>query len=153
MVAVRSAVGSQRYHLRWPAVDFSKLSSNERMAVIASAVVLVLGIVSLVNDWGSLLSVPVLAALIVLGGILLPQLAPTVNLPAPKGLVMLLGGAAAALFWVIATISWLDWIFGHLGAFDTLQFLVGLVASLVMAWAGWKAYQATGGSVGEAAPR
>ena len=134
-------------------MDFSKLSSNERMAVFASAVVLVLGIVSLVNDWGSLLIVPVLAALVVLGGILLPQLAPTVNLPAPKGLVMLLGGAAAALFWVIAAISWLDWIFGHLGSFDTLQFLVGLVASLVMAWAGWKAYQAAGGSVGEAAPR
>ena len=135
-------------------MDFSKLSSNERTAVIASAVVLVLGIVSLVNDWGSLLIVPVLAALIVLGGILLPQLAPTVNLPAPKGLVMLLGGAAAALFWVIAAISWLDWIFGHLGAFDTLQFLVGLVAALIMAWAGWKAFQATtGGNVGEAAPR
>jgi len=134
-------------------VDLSKLSSYERMAVLASAVVLVLGIVSLVNDWGSLLIVPVLAALIVLGGILLPQLAPTVNLPAPKGLVMLLGGAAAALFWVIAAISWLDWILGHLGAFDTLQFLVGLVASLVMAWAGWKAYQTAGGSVGEAAPR
>lgn len=134
-------------------MDFSKLSPNERTAVIASAVVLVLGIVSLVNDWGSLLIVPVLAALIILGGILLPQLAPTVNLPAPKGLVMLLGGAAAALFWVIAAISWLDWIVGHLGAFDTLQFLVGLVASLVMAWAGWKAYQAAGGSVGAAAPR
>ena len=134
-------------------MDLSKLSSYERMAVLASAVVLVLGIVSLVNDWGSLLIVPVLAALIVLGGILLPQLAPTVNLPAPKGLVMLLGGAAAALFWVIAAISWLDWILGHLGAFDTLQFLVGLVASLVMAWAGWKAYQTAGGSVGEAAPR
>ena len=134
-------------------MDFSKLSSNERMAAFASAVVLVLGIVSLVNDWGSLLIVPVLAALIVLGGILLPQLAPTVKLPAPKALVMLLGGAAAALFWVIAAISWLDWIFGHLGAFDTLQFLVGLVASLLMAWAGWKAYQAAGGSVGEAAPR
>ena len=134
-------------------MDLSKLSSYERMAVLASAVVLVLGTVSLVNDWGSLLIVPVLAALIVLGGILLPQLAPTVNLPAPKGLVMLLGGAAAALFWVIAAISWLDWILGHLGAFDTLQFLVGLVASLVMAWAGWKAYQTAGGSVGEAAPR
>lgn len=79
-------------------MDFSKLSSNERTAVFASAVVLVLGIVSLVNDWGALLMVPVLGALVVLGGILLPQLAPTVTLPAPKGLVMLLGGAAAALF-------------------------------------------------------
>ena len=45
-------------------MDFSKLSSTEQMAVIASAIVLVLGIVSLVNDWGSLLIVPVLAALI-----------------------------------------------------------------------------------------
>ena len=133
-------------------MDFSKLSANERMAVGAAAVVLVTGIVSVVNDWGSLIIVPILAALVVLGGILLPQLAPTVTLPAPKPLVMLLGGAAAALFWVIAAVSWLDWIAGHLGSFDTLQFLVGLVASLVMAWAGWRAYQAAG-SVGESAPR
>ena len=133
-------------------MDFSKLSSNERTAVLASAVVLVLGIVSLVNDWGAMLIVPVLGAMVVLGAILLPQLAPTMNLPAPKGLVMLLGGAAAALFWVIATISWLDWIVNHLGSFDTIQFLVGLVASLVMAWAGWTAFQAAGAAVGEPAP-
>lgn len=133
-------------------MDISKLSSNERTAVIAAAVVLVTGIVSVINDWGSLIIVPILAALVVLGGILLPQLAPTVTLPAPKALVMLLAGAAAALFWVIAAVSWLDWIFGHLGSFDTLQFLVGLAASLVMAWAGWRAYQGAG-SVGESAPR
>jgi hypothetical protein len=133
-------------------MDFSKLSANERMAVGAAAVVLVTGIISVINEWGSVLIVPILAALVVLGGLLLPQLAPNVTLPAPKPLVMLLGGAAAALFWIIAAIDWLDWIAGHLGSVDTLQFLVGLAASLVMAWAGWRAYQGAG-SVGESAPR
>jgi hypothetical protein len=60
--------------------------------------------------------------------------------------------AVAALFWIIATVSWLDWIVGHLATFDTLQFLVGLVASLVLAWAGWQAYQGSTGTTNPSSP-
>ena len=44
----------------------------------------------------------------------------------------------------VTAIDWLDWIGEHFASFDTLQFLVGLVASLVMAWAGWRVYQEAG---------
>jgi hypothetical protein len=130
------------------AVDLSKLDANERMAAFAAAVVLVLGIVSIVNDWGALMIVPILGSLAVLAVLLLPQL----NLPVAKGLALVLAGAVAALFWIIATVSWLDWIVGHLATFDTLQFLVGLVASLVLAWAGWQAYQGSTGTTNPSSP-
>jgi hypothetical protein len=132
-------------------MDLSKLSSTERMAVFASAVVVVTGILSLMWNWGSLMLIAALAGAIVLGGILLPQLSPSTNLPAPKGLVMLGGGIVAAVAFVVTAIDWLGWIGDHLATFDTIQFLVGLVASLVMAWAGWRAYQESG-RMGSAAP-
>jgi hypothetical protein len=129
-------------------VDLSRLDANERMAAMAAGVVLVLGIVSIVNDWGALMIVPILGALAVLAVLFLPQ----VNLPAPRGLTLLLAGAVAALFWIIAAVSWLDWIVGHLATFDTLQFLVGLVAAIVLAWAGWQAYQASPGTPDPSSP-
>ncbi|HEY8170861.1 MAG TPA: hypothetical protein VIH24_07160 [Candidatus Limnocylindria bacterium] len=132
-------------------MDLSKLSSSERMAVFASAVVVITGILSLVWNWGSLMLIAAIAGAVVLGGILLPQLSPSTNLPAPKGLVMLAGGIVAALAFIITAFDWLGWIGDHLATFDTIQFLVGLVASLVMAWAGWRAYQESG-HVGSAAP-
>jgi hypothetical protein len=123
----------------------SKLSSNEKMAVYASAVVVVTGIVSLVNDWGGLIILPLVAALGMLLVLFAPSIMPNNRLPGSKGSLMVILGGVAALFWVIAALTWLDWIFGHLGTFDTLQFLVGLIASLVMGWTGWQAFQAEGG--------
>jgi hypothetical protein len=115
-------------------MNLSKLSSNEKMAVYASAVVVVTGIVSLVNDWGGLIVLPLLAALGTLLVLFAPSIMPNNKLPGSKGSLMLILGGVAALFWVIAALTWLDWIFGHLGTFDTLQFLVGLIASLIMGW-------------------
>lgn len=123
----------------------SKLSSNEKMAVYASAVVVVTGIVSLVNDWGGLIILPLLAALGMLLVLFAPSIMPNTKLPGSKGSLMLILGGVAALFWVISALTWLDWIFGHLGRFDTIQFLVGLIGSLVMGWTGWQAFQAGGG--------
>ena len=125
-------------------MDLSRLSSSERMAVYASAVVVITGFLSVAWSWGTLMLLAAVAGLVVLGGILLPQLSPNTNLPAPKGLVMLGGGIVAAAVFVITAIDWIGWIGDHLATFDTLQFLVGLVASLVMAWAGWRAYQESG---------
>jgi hypothetical protein len=125
-------------------MDLSKLSASERLAVYASAVVVITGFLSVAWSWGTLMLLAAVAGLVVLGGILLPQLSPNTNLPAPKGLVMLGGGIVAAAVFVITAIDWLGWIGDHLATFDTLQFLVGLVASLVMAWAGWRAYQESG---------
>jgi hypothetical protein len=123
-------------------MDFARLDSNDRTAVIASAVVLVLGIVSFVNEWGNAMLLSIIGALAMLAFVFMPQLLPTTALPAPRGLLMLAAGGIAALFWLIAAIDWLGYIVDNLGNLDTLQFLVGFVASLVMAWAGWQAFQA-----------
>jgi hypothetical protein len=132
-------------------MDLSKLSSSERLAVFASAVVVITGILSFEGEWGPLVLVAALAGAVVLGGILIPVLSPSTYLPAPKGLVMLAGGIAAAVAFVVTAIQWLDWLGDYLATFDTIQFLVGLVASIVMAWAGWRAYQESG-RMGSATP-
>jgi len=126
-------------------MDFSKLSSNEKMAVFASVVVVVTAIVSLVNRWGGLIILPLLAALAMLLILFAPSIMPNTKLPGSKGSLMLVAGGVAAVFWLISALTWLDWIFGHLARFDTLQYLVGLAGSLVMGWTGWQAFQAEGG--------
>jgi hypothetical protein len=127
-------------------MDLSKLDATERMAGIAALVIAVLGVVSLMNDWGTLMLVPILAGLAVLAVLLQPQLSPSTTLPAPKPVVLVVAGVAAAVTWLMVAIDWLSWIVEHLATFDTLQFLVGLIASFVLAWAGWKAFQASRGS-------
>ena len=126
-------------------MDFSKLGSNEKMAVYGSVVVVVTGIVSLVNSWGGLIILPLLAALVMLLVLFAPSIMPNTKLPGSKGSLMLVAGGVAAVFWIISALTWLDWIFGHLATFDTLQYLVGLAGSLVMGWTGWQAFQAEGG--------
>jgi hypothetical protein len=132
-------------------MDLSKLSSNDRSAVFVAAVVVITGFLSLIWAWGTLMLLAGLAGLVVLGAVLLPQLSPSTNLPAPKGLVMLGAGVVAAVSFVVTAFDWIGWIGDHLATFDTIQFLVGLVASLVLAWIGWRAYQEAG-HVGSAAP-
>ena len=126
-------------------MTFSTLGSNEKMGVYASVVVLVTSIVSLVNDWGGWIVLPLLASVAMLLVLFQPSLMPATKLPGSKGTLLLVTGLVAALGWVIATIYWIDWITNHLGSLDTLQFLLGLVASLVMAWIGWQAFQGEGG--------
>jgi len=133
-------------------MDLSKLSSNERMALYASVVAVVTGIISVINDWGALIGLATVAAIGMLVVLLAPSMMPTVRLPGSKGSLLLVTGGVTAVAWVLGALTWLDWIFNHLGTFDTLQFLVGLVAALACGWTGWQAFQAEGGkfSVGMA---
>jgi len=126
-------------------MNFSKLSPNEKMAVYAAAVVVLTGIVSLARAWGGLIIIPLVAALVMLLVLFAPSIMPKAKLPGSKGTLMLVAGGVAAVFWLISALTWLDWIFGHLATFDTLQYLVGLAASLTMGWTGWQAFQGEGG--------
>ena len=132
-------------------MDLSKLSANERLAVFAGAIVVVSGVISLINNWGTLMLVALLAGAVVLGGLLIPVLSPGTNLPAPRGLVMLGGGVVAAVSYVVTAIDWLGWIGANIASFDAIQFIIGLAASLVLAWTGWRAYQESG-RMGSTAP-
>jgi hypothetical protein len=127
-------------------MNLSKLGANERTAAIAALVVLVLGVVSYANDWGAVMLVAIVAALAALALIFLPQVSPSTTLPIAKPLGLLVAGVVAAIAWLVATVDYLGWIFDHVATFDTLQFLVGLAAALVLAWAGWQAYAASRGS-------
>ncbi|MEX0710032.1 MAG: hypothetical protein WD116_02385 [Chloroflexota bacterium] len=126
-------------------MDNSKLNSNDKMALYASFVVVVTGIISITNDWGSLVALAMVGGIGMAVVLLAPSMMPTMRLPGSRGSLLLITGGVAAVAWGISALTWLDWIFRHLATFDTLQFLVGLVAALVCGWTGWQAFKAEGG--------
>jgi hypothetical protein len=131
---------------------FSALSANDRLAAIAALIVTITAVISLAWAWGILMVVPLLAAIGVLAIIFQARAAPNVKLPMPKGMLVLALGGVAALVWVLVTFQWLGYITENLLTIDTIQFLVGLVASVVLALAGWRAYQAESGTSAAAPP-
>jgi hypothetical protein len=131
---------------------FSALSANDRLAAMAAIIVAVTGIVSLFWRWGALMFVPTLAALAVLFIIFQARLAPNVKLPMTRGVLLLGLGGIAALVWLLVMFQWLDYITDNLATIDTIQFLVGLVAAVVLAFAGWRAYLADSGTAAVAPP-
>lgn len=130
----------------------STLNANDRLAAIAAIIVTITGVVSLFWQWGALMLVPTLAALAVLFILFQGRLAPNVKLPMTRGMLLLGLGAIAALVWVLVLFQWLGYITDNLVTIDTIQFLVGLVASVVLAFAGWRAYQADSGTSTAAPP-
>ncbi len=127
-------------------MDFSKLSSNDRTALIAAVIVTVTGLISVTNNWGVFMILSLLAGLAGVFIVLQPQLAPAMKLPAPKGLSLLGAGGVATVATGLTAIDWLGWIFDHLIAFDTIQFVAGLVAAVVLLYAGWMAYNGDRGT-------
>jgi len=121
---------------------FSALSGNDRMAAVAAVVALVCSVISLVWEWGALMFIPLLAAAGVLFVVFQARVAPNVTIPMARGMLLLVLGGAAALFWLIVTVQWINYILEPpIFTIDTIQFFIGLAASLVMAFAGWRAYQ------------
>ncbi len=131
---------------------FSALSANDRLAAIAAIIVTITGVVSLFWRWGGLMFVPTLAALAVLFVIFQARLAPNVKLPIPRGALLFGAGAIAAVVWVLVTFQWLGYITDNLVSIDVIQFFVGLAAAVVLAFAGWRAYQSGEGASAAAPP-
>jgi hypothetical protein len=123
-------------------MDFSKLSSNEKLATYGAVALVIAGIVS---NWGGLLWLSILAGLVALVIVFLPQISPTTTLPGSKGSLLVAAGGIAAAGAVIEILRYLEFFFRTLGDWQTLLFLVALVASLVLVWAGWQIFQAEGG--------
>lgn len=126
-------------------MDFSKLSSADKQVVYAAAAVVLLAIVALVRAWGGLVFLPLLGGLGALAVVFMPQMSPTTRLPGSRGSLLLISGAVAGVFWLLAALAWLDYIFGNLVRFDTILFLLGLAAALWLAWLCWQAFQGEGG--------
>lgn len=123
-------------------MDLSRLSGNEKLAVYGSIAVIVAGLIS---SWGGLRFLSILAAVGMLAVVFLPQLSPSTGLPGTKGTLMAALGIVAAVAAVLTALQWLG-AFGLLGWMYAITFLVALVGSLVMGWAGWQELQAEGGT-------
>lgn len=121
-------------------MDFSKLDQNERLALFGAIAVFLAGLIS---GWGGLLLLAVLAAIGMAIVVFLPQLSPSTSLPGSKGSLMAALGFVAAGSALITLLQWIGFI-GFFG-FNSLMFLIALIGSLVMAWAGWQELQAEGG--------
>jgi hypothetical protein len=131
---------------------FSALSGNDRTAAVAALIVVITGVISLAWRWGFLMFIPLLAGALVLFVLFQARIAPNVKLPLTKGMLMVGAGAAAALFWIIVTLQWVGYITDNLVSIDVIQFAIGLVASIVLAVAGYRAFQAEGGAAAASPP-
>jgi hypothetical protein len=125
-------------------MDLSKLSANDKLALYGSIAAIVGGIVS---TWGGALWISVVAGFGMLAVLFLPQLSPNTTLPGSKGSLMVVLGGAAGLFAALSALTWLGYIGLFFNSVSTILFLVALAGSLLMAWAGWKAFQAEGGKL------
>lgn len=122
-------------------MNFSTLSSNEKLAVYGAIAVIVGGIVGYGYGVGL---IAVLAAIGMLAIVFLPQMSPSTTLPGSKGSLMLLAGGIAGVLLVLALLVYAGSVFSNTSFADIL-FLVAVVGGVVMAWAGWQEFQAEGG--------
>ena len=126
---------------------FSTLSANDRLAAVAAAVVIITGLISIATAWGPLVFISLAAGVGALFVVLQPQIAPAVKLPMTKGVLLLGLGAIATVVLLVVALVWIDYILTPpIFVFDTIQFFIGVVAAIVMLFAGWRAYQAEKGT-------
>jgi hypothetical protein len=125
-------------------MDFSKLSSNDKLAVIGAG----LAIVGAVLAFGGGGSFGLLTGILMLVIVFLPQFSPNTTLPGSKGSLMLIvGGVSAigALFALLGILSFMGAIGGLYGGTWLIGLLLSTAGGLLMGWASWKEFQAEGG--------
>jgi hypothetical protein len=127
-------------------MEMSKLSAPERLAfysAVATVVGATVAAASYPRHWG-LTWLAALLGVAMLAIVFLPQVSPTTKLPGNKGSQMLVVGGVAGLLMAIVFLTTFTFTFE---GFDlqSLLFLVAVAGALVMARAGWQAFQADGG--------
>ena len=127
-------------------MDFSKLSSSEKLAVYGAVATVIGGAVaasSYPGHWGVtwLGAILGLAMLVI---IFLPQMSPTTKLPGKKGSLMVVVGGVAALLMAFVLLTTFRFTFEGFDV-SSLLFLISVAGAIVMGWAGWQAFQAEGG--------
>jgi len=125
-------------------MDFSKLSSNDKLAVYGA----VAAIIGAFLSFGGAGSFGILTSIAMLVIIFLPQLSPSTTLPGSKGSLMMIVGGVSALSAVLALFALLS-VFSAIGGLYGGTWIIGLVLSvaggLLMGWASWQTFQAEGG--------
>lgn len=126
-------------------MDFSKLSSNEKLAVYGAVAAIVGAFLGFGGIGGG--GFGLLPGIVMLAIIFLPQFSPSTKLPGSKGSLMLIVGGVSGIFALLALLGILT-VFGAF-AFYGGVFFVGLLLStaggLLMGWASWQEFQAEGG--------
>jgi hypothetical protein len=126
-------------------MDFSKLGQNERLAAMASAVLVITGLFAAASyRTYSVTWLAVIAALAMLFVVFQPQIASGVNLPGSKGSLMLVLGVVAGAIMVLSLLLTFSFVFSLFGLPDVF-YLIAVGAGVAMAWAGWQEFQAQGG--------
>ena len=128
-------------------MNFSTLSANDRLAAIAAAIVVITGLISIAQDWGALVFLSLAAGVVALFVVLQPQIAPAVKLPMTKGVLLLGMGAVSTVVLLVVALQWIDYILTPpIFVFDTIQYFIGVIAAVLLLFAGWRAYQAEKGT-------
>jgi hypothetical protein len=128
-------------------MNFSILSSNEKLAVYGSIAVIIGILIASGGFLGFGLGfLALIAAIAMLVIVFLPQMSGGTSLPGSKGTLMFAAGIIAAAVLVITLIQFLGFIGSFLGSLNGIFFLIAVVGSLVMAWAGWGELQTEGGT-------
>ena len=128
-------------------MNFNSLSSNEKLAAYGSIAVILGILIASGGFFGFGLGfLALIAAIAMLVIIFLPQMSAGTSLPGSKGTLMFAAGIIAAAVLVITLIQFLDFIGAFLGSVNGIFFLIAVIGSLVMAWAGWSELQTEGGS-------
>ncbi len=128
-------------------MDLKSLSSNDKLAVYGAIASIVGPLVSTIGLGFSVGWFTLLLGIGMLLIIFLPQRSPQTQLPGSKGSLMLLVGGIAGISALLGLLGVFG--LGFLGAFAGLWMLgslVGIAGGLLMAWAGWQAFQAEGGN-------
>jgi hypothetical protein len=128
-------------------MNFSALSAMDKRVAILAAVVAVTAVLSLALAWGFFMVISLVAGAAALWVVFQPQVTPAMKLPGSKGSLVTAAGAVATVAAILAALPWLT--NGYIGArfltFDVIQFMVGLIASVLLAWTGWQMLSGEGG--------
>jgi len=130
-------------------MNYRTMGAAAQRLLITGAVIAITALISFVDpagSWGGIMIVSLLAGLGAAYLAVQPQVAPSMKLPAPRGLSLLVLGAAATAASAIALLSYIKYVLNNLTDVYELIFLVGLVASAYLLWVGWTAYKAESGA-------
>jgi hypothetical protein len=126
-------------------MDFSKLSSNEKLAAIGAVAAIVGSVLSFSGIGGG--GFGLVTGILMLVIVFLPQFSPGTKLPGSKGSLMVLVGGISGLVALLALLSVLTVLgaFAFYGGLLFIGLLISIGGQLLMGWAGWKEFQSEGG--------